>query len=282
MMNKKMISWMLSALCLPVSAVAMADEGTVTAGTGFNYSRGDYGTTATTRIRTTPLDLGYENGAWAFKLEIPYLDVSGPPNVIPGIGIVRNSNLNLRGGILGVPLGGSTPSTPSTSSTQTSGRARGIGDVTTAASWQVYENTDAQFGLGLSAKIKFGTADRDKGLGTGENDYGAAIDAWKKIARISLFGGVGYTKFGDSPYIDLKNAVNATAAAAFNLDDRSRLGIAYEYRQRVSDKGDPRREATLFYGYGQKRGWNTQLYVLKGFANGGADWGAGLTVANAF
>ncbi len=276
-MNKTIIALTVSAAVMSISQAALADEGKLTAGTGFNYSSGDYGTSTTTKIRSVPFDLGYETGAWTFKLSVPYVDISGPSNVIPGVGRVKNSNLNLRGGGVSVGLGGS-----GTSSSQTSGTARGMGDVVASASYNLYNNAAAQFGVDLAGKIKFGTADKDKGLGTGENDYGAEVDIYKTLDSVTLFGGVGYTKMGTSQYIQLKNVFNATAGASLKLSEVSSVGVAFDYRERASDTSFPRREATAFYSYRYAKAWKTQVYVLKGFSDGSPNWGAGASIAYSF
>ena len=267
-MKKSNMVLALSAVVLSISTVAGAEESTVSVGTGFNYSSGTYGTSQTTRISTVPFDLGYETGAWTFKLDVPFINISGPANVIPGIGRVKNDNPKLRSsGNAGV---------------FTSGSASGFGDVVTSASYNLYNDAAAQFGIDLGGKIKFGTADKNKGLGTGENDYGAEIDVYKKVNSVTIFGGLGYTKLGSSQYIQLKNVFNASIGASLALNEVSSAGISFDYRQRSSDSGFSRREATAFYTLRAAKAWKTQLYLLKGFSDGSPDFGAGLTAAYSF
>lgn len=267
-MKKSNMVLALSAVLLSISTIAGAEEGTVSVGTGYNYSSGTYGTSQTTRISTIPLDLGYAIGAWTFKLDVPFINISGPANVIPGIGPVNNKNPKSRG------LG--------SASTVTSGSASGLGDVVTSASYNVYNDTAAKFGIDLGGKIKFGTADKNKGLGTGENDYGVEIDAYKKVDSLTIFGGVGYTKLGSSQDIQLKNVLNASIGGSLALSEVSSAGVSFDYRQRSSDSGFSRREATAFYTLQASKAWKTQVYLLKGFSDGSPDFGAGLTATYSF
>ena len=46
----------------------------------------------------------------------------------------------------------------------------GIGDVVASAFRNVLNERDASFGLDIGTKIKFGTADDSRGLGTGKNE----------------------------------------------------------------------------------------------------------------
>lgn len=281
-MNKTIIAMAVSAMTLSLAQSASADEGKISAGSGFNYSSGDYGTSATTKIRTVPLDLGYENGPLTLKLTIPYVDVSGPSNVIPGVGAVKNTNLRTRAASLGLPFFGGPGGGTSTTTAQASGSARGLGDIVAFASYNVYANADAQFGIDLAGRIKFGTADADKGLGTGENDYGAEVDMYKKFDKVILFGGAGYTKMGSSQYIKLNNVANANAGVSYKFDEADLAGVLFDYHQRASDLSASRREVTLFYNHGFAKAWKTQLYALKGFADGSPNWGAGATLAYSF
>ena len=279
-MNKKIIALAVSAATLTVAMTASAEEGKLTVGSGFNYSSGDYGSTATTRIRSVPFDLGYERGLWTFKLSVPYVDISGPANVIPGVGRVKNNNLNLRGSVggIGIGAGGAGGSAGS----QSSGNARGMGDVVTSAAYNLYNDNASQFGVDVSGRIKFATADENKGLGTGENDYGVGVDVYKKLDRITAFGGIGYTKMGTSANIVLKNVFNASAGASLKLGEASALGLVLDYRERVSDTSSPRREATAFYSFRPTKAWKTQVYLLKGFSDGSPEYGAGMSAAYAF
>src|SRR3546814_6362082 len=65
----------------------------------------------------------------------------------------------------------------------------------------LYSNTQTVFGLDLTGKVKFGTADEDEGLGTGQEDYSGLLDAYQQFGEWTVFGGVGYTTFGDSAFI---------------------------------------------------------------------------------
>lgn len=58
--------------------------------------------------------------------------------------------------------------------------------------------------------------------------------------------------------------------------------MLFDYHQRASDISEARREATVFYNRVYAKTWKTQLYVLKGFTDGGPNWGAGVTLAYSF
>ena len=105
---------------------------------------------------------------------MPYINISGAGDVIPGVGKVNNRNPKGRGH--GKGSGGGTTPPPGTTTTSS---ASGLGDVTASAGYALFASADHTFGLDLTGKVKFATADENKGLGTGKNDYGLALDTYK-------------------------------------------------------------------------------------------------------
>jgi hypothetical protein len=241
-----------------------AEDGAWSAGTGIHYSSGDYGTSATTTILSIPFSVRYDSGPWTLRASVPYLRISGPSTVIPGIGAVSNSNPRRRG-------------TAATSAT-----ASGLGDVVTSATYAAYYDRASQFGVDLTGKLKIATADPDRGLGTGEHDAAALVDVFKTLDRLTLLAGVGYHMLGSSPYIPLKNVWSWSLGGSYRIDEVDSAGLTYDARGRVSPSGSPQRELTAFWAHKLDRAWKTQVYALKGFANGSPDWGAGLSLAYSF
>lgn len=248
--------------CIAIPAAVSAGE--LSLGTGLNYSSGTYGTSTTTNITSVPFLLKYDVADWTLKLTVPYLYVSGGTGVVPGLGGVENRNPRGRG------------------DAGTSATAQGMGDVVTSATYAAYYDRASSFGVDLTGKVKFGTADRDKGLGTGENDYSAQVDLYKGIGKYTLYGGLGYTVLGSSPYISLRNVFNYTVGASYKLDGETSTGLSYDARERVAASASPMSEMTLYMNRKLDRHWKAQAYLLKGFESGSPDWGAGATIHYAF
>ena len=263
---RQSFSFPLRALCLTGSLLlaqhtAMAaDSGTFSLGTGFNYTSGTYGTSTTTNTTSIPVIGRYDTGPWTLKLTVPYVYISGDASVLPGLGRVGNTNPRNRG----------------TSS------AQGLGDVVAAATYALYDDRKSGLGVDLTGKIKFGTGDRDKGLGTGENDYAAQVDVFKTMGQTTVFGGIGYTVQGSSLYTPLNNVMNLTAGVGYQIDTQKSAGVAYDAREKASATGAARSELTLYYSQKLDRQWKAQAYVLKGFADGSPDWGGGASITRAF
>ncbi|HEX2566997.1 MAG TPA: hypothetical protein VHL85_09055 [Burkholderiales bacterium] len=274
---KKNVAAPLAACVLAASApLAFAEDGTFSLGTGLTYTSGDYGTSTTTKILSVPFTARYDKDRWTLKATIPYLRISGGSAVIPGLGTVPNSNPRGRG--RGNAGGGGTTTTTTTDST-----ASGWGDLVTSVTYNAYYDQASKLGLDLTGKVKWGTADRDKGLGTGENDYGAQADLFKTFDRTTVFGGIGYTKLGSSDFVQLNSHVwNATAGFTYKLNDRDSAGLAYDVREKASATSSELSEITAFWSRKLDRNWKLQAFALKGLANGSPDWGAGISAAYAF
>jgi hypothetical protein len=262
-----------ACVLLSGSAAAFAEDGTFSLGTGLAYTSGDYGTSTTTKIMSIPFTARYDLDRWTLKAAIPYLRISGGSSVIPGLGTVPNSNPRGRG------RGGSGI----TATTTTESTASGWGDLVTSVTYNAYYDQASRLGVDVTGKAKWGTADRDQGLGTGENDYGAQVDAFKTFDRTTVFGGVGYTKLGSSSFVPLNSHVwNGTAGLTYKLNDRDSAGLAYDAREKASSSSSELSEVTAFWSRKIDRNWKMQVFGLKGFANGSPDWGAGISAAYAF
>src|SRR2546421_12779110 len=75
-----------AACAFALAAAAYGAEGELSAGAGANYSTGKYGDSTPTRIWSIPFLARYETDRWTLKLTVPYLRVTSPANVIPGVG----------------------------------------------------------------------------------------------------------------------------------------------------------------------------------------------------
>lgn len=266
----------LGSLLLIGAPAAHATDGTgqFSLSGGADYSSGKYGTSVTTDIWSAPLTAAYQTDRWTFKLVVPYVSISGSNNVIPGAGPVSNLNPTGRGR-------GKSGSTTS-SVVDTTGSASGLGDVVASVGYEVFSSADRSFGLDLTGKVKFGTADENKGLGTGKNDYGVSLDSYKVVGNWTPFGGVGWTRYGSSPYITLKNAFNANLGVDYKLSGNDHFGGIYYYREKVVSGGPAQSELTAYWNHKFGQAWRLQSYVLSGLTNGSPDWGVGASLKYTF
>ena len=146
----------------------------------------------------------------------------------------------------------------------------------------LFTSADYSAGLDLTGKVKFGTADADKGLGTGKNDYGLSLDAYKAYGEWTVFGGVGWMKYGSSDYIRLQNGFNANLGAGFKVSQTDDVGAYYYYREKIAEGGAAQSELTAYWNHKIGADWRLQSYVMGGLADGSPDWGVGATAKYLF
>lgn len=265
-------SAVLVSLVLAAGAAEAADG--LALGLGVDYSSGDYGSETTTKILSVPLGAKYTTGDWIFRASLPWMRVEGDANVVPGLGPVNNLNPSGRGRGNGNGNGGGDPIAPTTGTTS------GIGDLRLAATYAL--PLQGAWGVDLTGNVKLATADEDKGLGTGANDYGAAVDVYRSLGELTtVFGGVGYTMLGDSDYIEVDSVFNGNVGFTRKFGNNS-AGLVYDYRQPTSEDADDRSEITGFFSFPTSETGKLQLYALTGLTNGSPDWGAGVSFTTGF
>lgn len=240
----------LIALLLPF-ALCRADE-TLSVTSGIDYSSGRYGNRIRTETLTIPLGLKYESGSWTARASIPYIDSTGPADVV-GRGDDR------------ISLGNSG---------QGRKRVGGQGDMTISLSRALYEEN--AWLLEVGAKVKLATGDKDKGLGTGKNDYALQGEIYRVIGKHTLFAILGAKKMGDPDGIDLRDPLYGSLGWSTRAAGNISLGFSYDYRQKLQASSDPVRESTVFLTYRMDPRWKFQSYVVYGFSRASPDLGGGL------
>lgn len=264
----------LAVTALSLAQAALAAEGELSLGSGVSYTSGTYGnntgSSASTHILAVPFTARYERDAWTLRATLPYLRITGPGNVVPGVGPTATVSA------VGLALLGASRSSQASSTT-----VSGLGDASVAATYMFYA-ADKAAGVGLTGRVKFATGDERQSLGTGSTDKGFQLEGFRQFERNRLFVAVGYTFFGDSPIAQFQNVANFGAGASHRTDTDDVFGVTFDARQAGSPAPSALRELSSFWTHPIDRNWRMQLYALKGFATGSPDWGAGLNAAYAF
>ena len=153
----------------------------------------------------------------------------------------------------------------------------GLGDLIAGVTmYDVIDNRDLGIAMDVSGKVKFGTADEGKGLGTGENDYTVRADVYKFFEQFTLMGSAGYKVRGDPVDVDLENVFLASAGGVYSISDRARFGLVYDYRESAFIDGDAISEVSAFSSRRLNETWQIQLYAFTGFSDSSPDWGGGV------
>jgi len=249
-------AWLITS----ANSIALGAEALTTLGVGADYSRGNYGLSDSTRVLYVPVTAKHETGRWIFKLVVPYISITGPSNVV---GAAENQIV--------LPNGSFARRTESD-----------LGDVVASAFYNALNGRDTPLGLDLGAKIKFGTADDSRGLGTGKNDFSLQADFFKPIDAFTPFGTLGYRRYGDPAGVDLLNVVYGTIGSSYRMSEPTTVGFAYDWRDRIVEGGGRVSELTAYVSRRLSGAWKLQIYAVKGFANGSPDFGAGSSLGYSF
>lgn len=228
--------------------------------TGVDYSEGKYGSQVTTQQTSVPLVAKYEAERWSGKLSIPYV-------------WIKNVNPNSQG-----------ESLPCGNAVQTPKDVDGFGDFVASASYSVY-SADG-FLVDLGAKAKFATADADKCLSSGKNDYSISADVVQQLGQITVFGTLGLTKKGDPEFlgqrIDYDDPVFASLGASYKLSNQTSVGASYDYRQQLTEAGSEVSEASAFVSQKIDNSMKVQGYLVAGFSDASPDFGVGVLVSRRY
>lgn len=233
------------------SAAATTAPAPLKLGVGFDYSSGGYGFSQKTEVFSVPVNLSYEPPRWMFKATIPYITIKGPASVVTGSGATAGA-----------------PARPTTNSES------GLGDIMLSATYHA-RPVPGGLNIDLTGKVKFGTADEGKGLGTGETDYYAQIDLYQNFGAITPFGNVGYRFLGSNSTFQLKDGAYATAGAAYRASTKTVVGAAYDWRSRIAAGSPDGTDAIAFVSTNPTDQWNLLGYVIAGFNDASPDYGVG-------
>jgi len=234
------------------------NNGTFSLTTGFDYSSGKYGDKEKTDTTSVPVIAKYELDRWVLKLTVPYVTITGPGNVVPNIGQVRNATTTKR----------TTES--------------GLGDIVAGVTYSLFDGSNGMPMIDLTGKVKFGTADKNKGLGTGENDYSAQVDLYKGYGAFTALGTVGYRVYGDTSATHLDNVFFGSVGGVYKVASSTSAGVIYDYRPAISAHGSAVSEMMAFLSQKISSHWKAQGYLVKGFSDGSPDYGVGALVGYVF
>lgn len=236
--------------------------------TGYDYTSGKYGQSVTTEVEIVPFTFNRLDGAWNLKLTIPYIRVTGNGTVIPGTtGAVSSFSSGAFGG------GGGGASTTRTVVNS------GLGDISGSVGYGFFPGNNF---FEVSAKVKLGTADASKGLGTGENDYSFQLDGVIGNKKVSPFFTVGYIITGDTVSTTYNDVPYGSFGFMFKNGDFQTSGISYDYRQATIEGSENQQQFSAFLTWKNPRQWSTTISGLIGLTNSSPDFGLSIYFTRAY
>jgi hypothetical protein len=240
------------ACLISLPSLALA-EGAWSFSSGLDYSSGTYGKTERSESWNMPFAAKYDADTWLVRLSIPYLKTLSPSGVV-GVGSDQVTISNGTGSMRW---------------------ESGWGDVVLGGSKNIWQSKNLT--IDLAGKIKFGTANESKGLGTGKNDYTVQLDAYQKLSgEHTVFGSFGARKMGDPDGVNLNDPLLASLGWSFRESASTSYGLIYDFRQRLQDRSADVSELSGFVSYRISPTWKMQTYLVKGFSTASPDFGGGV------
>ena len=150
----------------------------------------------------------------------------------------------------------------------------GIGDVLAKASFVVLREGIVAPEIEPYVKVKFPTADRDRGLGTGEFDETLGVDLSKNLVG-DLYGylTLAYTFIGDPPGSDLRDSFGWSVGVAYGIVPAVSLFAFLDGATSVAPGQDGPLEVRVGAELRITRVLKLTGSVTRGLSNGSPDWG---------
>ena len=247
-----------AALILLGVTPAVADDPRWSFTTAVFYSVGDYGTDKDTTIVYVPFTLGVTPiDRFTVSVTVPYIRQTGQNVVVTG------------GGVAVRRRGQSTSSTSTSSETED-----GLGDVLLKGSFVVLRDEGLVPEVAPYVRIKFPTADEDRGLGTGEFDETIGVELSKRLVdRLTGFLSLSYTFVGDPAGLDLRDSFGWSIGADFAVTPPISVFAVLEGSTAIDPSQQDPLELRVGAEFRLAKGLSLTGAVSRGLSDGSADWG---------
>lgn len=160
--------------------------------------------------------------------------------------------------------------------------SEGMGDISTSLTYNLVDERSNWAGLDIGGKIKFGTADASKALGTGKNDYTLHAALFKPLNNWTPFLSLGYKWKGDPASIEYRNIWLGSAGTDYRITPAVSVGGSYDWQQAVTRTSSPASEALLYLNFRLSTSSKLNLYAISGFSDASPDWGSGFTFTHSY
>lgn len=218
---------------------------------------GDYGTGINTTITSLAETVKYTEDIGDISLTIPYLFRNGG-GVTPGETVVATTNA--------IP-----------------NSANGIGDVVLKGKYYWLEETDVMPGVDVTLRIKFPTASRDQGLGTGRFDLGGGLSWMKRFGKLIGMLDTELVRRQRPRGSTLKSTrFDYSIGAGHPLTNKSTGYVFLDGSTKSSSSGGAPLELVLLGNYKPKKSFSANGYVLLGLTDESSDIGVGIGITQRF
>lgn len=244
------------ALATPAWAQTRLSQTRLTLSTGVDYSSGDYGQAVETDVVSVPFTMRVANEKWAFRITVPYLEITGPADV---------ADVEEGGG-----QGGGAAITRA-------GTERGLGDVTVSLTRSFRRLGGSRAYFDTTARVRLPAGDQEKGLGVGATDFslGGEIGRSEREggAYLSLARRFLGDRTGAAPRVD---GWQVGAGAWRHLSERMTIGASAFWREASRPQLDDPAEIGVNASYRMTPAWRISAHVGGGLSDGSPSVSSGV------
>ncbi len=231
-------------LILVLPGISGAENGRGYLDLSAGYKTGDFGAPMKSELYYVSPTLGYVAPLYDVSVAVPYLYLSNK-------------------------TGGATTS------------ESGVGDVILRGGRVFIPEGEGGFSLDGALAVKLPTADKNKGLGTGETDYGAFLGAHQQVAGVKLSLLSGYIKVGEPSGVTY-NDVYSYGFGISKVFGFTELYAFIEGRRAMIPGAQDPEEVSVGFFHVLNADYTIKGSAFKGLNNGGPDFGANLGVVRWF
>ena len=231
-------------LILLAPLAAEAEKGRAYLEMSGGYKTGDFGTATKSELYYLSPTFGYVTPYYDARVTIPYLALS-----------------NTTGG--------------------TTMTERGLGDVVVRGGRVFIPEGDSGFSLDGALAVKLPTADKDRGLGTGETDYGAFLSVHQRFDAIKVSVFTGYITVGDPPSVSY-NDMYLYGIGLARLFSSTELYTSFEGRRATVPGARDPQDVNLGFFHVLNADYAVKGSAFVGLNNGGPDSGLSIGIVKWF
>lgn len=258
---------------------AVGETGKFSLGLAVDYATGDYGTSQTTDSFSVPLMVSWHpTDRLDFELSIPYLYQSRSTSVM--IGGMRFP-FETKAVIPQEEFGGPESVLGQRPFESTQAQS-GLGDMTLTTGYSlILESGNVPLVRPL-LYAKFPTADENKGLGTGEFDFGGGLGLAKRTGNWSAYAEGMYIVPGRSAVFEPDDYWTYLASVSYRLTDRFRPGISLSGATSPFEGAGDTAQIRAKVSWWPSDRFSFGGFLSKGLTDSSADFGAGISVFASF
>jgi hypothetical protein len=268
-------------LTLSLTSSLLLAQSSTTLSVGGTYSEGEYGTQSTTTSLYIPLIATYKYEMFEMAVTVPYIELNSEGSFTwTPAGPVPTSPTKSSDSLTSTSSANDPFESTTTTTTNTKTRTSGLGDINIKLAYNFIPKKDLY--IKTVAIMKVATADKDKGLGTGENDYSIEVDIYKVFGKAYVYITRGYTHMGDSKTVEYNDSGYGSMALGYNFNQALSSGVNYSFRQAIFDCLDDTQSASLYLSYKPTKSFKIDTSYTYGLSDSTADNAYTLTLSKTF